>query len=294
MTSAMSAVKAESSAVPPVPQPLESGPMLSLHEVTVGHGGTIVQERISFDVRRGSVFAIMGGSGAGKSTVLSTLIGLTEPQGGTMTFAGVDYWALPIEERARIGRRFGVLFQTGALWSSLTVGENVALPMQMFTELDKRTMRRMVELKLALVGLEDAVDLMPAELSGGMAKRAGLARALALDPEVLFLDEPSAGLDPVAARRLDDLILDLRDALGATIVVVSHDLLSLFAIADDGVFLDATTRSAIAHGAPTELRDGSHDARVQAFMRREDAGSSEPHPSPILEVKPWEAQGSRR
>jgi phospholipid/cholesterol/gamma-HCH transport system ATP-binding protein len=273
---------------------LEGAPILSLRDVTVGHGDAAVQQHLSIDVQRGSVFAIMGGSGAGKSTVLNTMIGLTAPQAGTVTFAGENYWTLPVGERARIGRRFGVLFQTGALWSSLTVGQNVALPMQMFTNLDGRTMRRFVELKLALVGLEEAADLLPAQLSGGMAKRAGLARALALDPEILFLDEPSAGLDPVAARRLDDLILDLRDALGATIVVVSHDLLSLFAIADDGVFLDAHTRSAIAHGSAAKLRDQSEDPRVQAFMRRENPGSPGPHPSPYLEDKLWQAYGSRR
>jgi phospholipid/cholesterol/gamma-HCH transport system ATP-binding protein len=277
-----------------VPRSREGIPILSLRDVSVGYGDAVVQQHLSFDVRRGSVFAIMGASGAGKSTVLSTMIGLTEPQGGTVTFAGENYWALALSERARIGRRFGVLFQTGALWSSLTVGQNVALPMQMFTHLDRHTMRRLVELKLALVGLEDVADLMPAQLSGGMAKRAGLARALALDPEILFLDEPSAGLDPVAARRLDDLILDLRDALGATIVVVSHDLLSLFAIADDGVFLDANTRSAIAHGSAANLRDQSEDPRVQTFMRREAPGSPAPHPSPYLEEKLWQAYGSRR
>jgi phospholipid/cholesterol/gamma-HCH transport system ATP-binding protein len=273
---------------------LEGAPILSLRDLTVGYGDKVVQQQLSFDVPRGSVFAIMGGSGAGKSTVLNTMIGLTEPQAGTVTFAGENYWTLPVAERARLGRRFGVLFQTGALWSSLTVGQNVALPMQMLTNLDRRTMRRFVELKLALVGLEHAADLLPAQLSGGMAKRAGLARALALDPEILFLDEPSAGLDPVAARRLDDLILDLRDALGATIVVVSHDLLSLFAIADDGVFLDANTRSAIAHGSAAKLRDQSEDPRVQAFMRRENPASPGPHPSPYLEDKLWQASGSRR
>jgi phospholipid/cholesterol/gamma-HCH transport system ATP-binding protein len=251
-------------------------PILSLRDVTVSYGETIIQERLSFDVFRGSIFAIMGGSGAGKSTVLATMIGLTEPRMGTMKIAGENYWALGAPERARFGRRFGVLFQTGALWSSLTVGENVALPMQMFTGLNPRKIRRLVELKLALVGLEDAIDLMPSQLSGGMAKRAGLARALALDPEVLFLDEPSAGLDPVAARRLDELILDLRDALGATIVIVSHDLPRLFAIADDGVFLDVKTRTAIARGSPTSMRDNSQEPRVQAFMQREapvDRGS---------------------
>jgi phospholipid/cholesterol/gamma-HCH transport system ATP-binding protein len=268
---------------------VDNEPILSLRGVTVGYDGRIVQRRLSFDIRRGSIFAIMGSSGAGKSTVLSTMIGLTEPQSGTMRFAGENYWMLRGFERARIARRFGVLFQTGGLWSSLTVGENVALPMQMFTRLDERTIRRLVELKLALVGLEDSIDLMPAQLSGGMAKRAGLARALALDPEALFLDEPSAGLDPVAARRLDELILDLRDALGATIVVVSHDLPSLFAIADDGVFLDALTRTAIARGSPANLRDSSEDPRVQAFMRREDPGSPGPH----AETKVWQVRGSR-
>ncbi len=294
MSPAENAVEPGAANSVPVLQSAGDEPILALRDVTVGYGDKVVQQQLSFDVRRGSVFAIMGASGAGKSTVLSTLIGLTKPQGGTVTFAGENYWGLPEHERAQMGRRFGVLFQSGALWSSLTVGQNVALAMQMFTNLDKRAMRALVEVKLALVGLEDAIDLMPAQLSGGMAKRAGLARALALDPEVLFLDEPSAGLDPVAARRLDDLILDLRDALGATIVVVSHDLLSLFAIAADGVFLDGKTRSAIAHGSAAQLRDHSEDPRVQAFMRREDPGSSGPHPSPYLEQKLWQVHGSPR
>jgi phospholipid/cholesterol/gamma-HCH transport system ATP-binding protein len=263
-------MKRAASVVQPALARVGKQPILSLRDVTVGYGETIIQKRLSFDVFRGSIFAIMGGSGAGKSTVLATMIGLTEPRTGTMKIAGENYWALGASERARFGRRFGVLFQTGALWSSFTVGENVALPMQMFTALNPRRIRRLVELKLALVGLEDAIDLMPSQLSGGMAKRAGLARALALDPEVLFLDEPSAGLDPLAARRLDELILDLREALGATIVIVSHDLPSLFAIADDGVFLDAKTRTAIARGSPTSMRDNSQDPRVQVFMRREE------------------------
>ncbi len=264
--------------------------IVSVRDIVVGYGDTIVQQHLSFDVRRGSIFAIMGGSGAGKSTVLATLIGLNTPLRGTVTFAGEAYSALCASDRARIGRRFGVLFQTGALWSALTVGDNVALPMQMFTSLDRHSIRRLVELKLALVGLEETIDLMPSQLSGGMVKRAALARALALDPEVLFLDEPSAGLDPVAAKRLDDLIIDLRDALGATIVMVSHDLRSLLSIADDGIFLDGGTHSAIARGSPAELRDRSQDPRVQAFMRRDDPGSAEPH----LEDRQWQAHGSRR
>jgi phospholipid/cholesterol/gamma-HCH transport system ATP-binding protein len=275
-----------------MPEVLDRGGevVLSMREVTLGYGRRTIQRCVSFDVSRGSVFAIMGASGSGKSTLLQSMIGLLKPESGRMLFAGQDYWAGDDEQRADIGRRFGVLFQGGALWTALTVGENVALPMQMFTPMDPATVRRLVEVKLALVGLEHAIDLLPSELSGGMAKRAGLARALALDPELLFLDEPSSGLDPVAARRLDDLILDLRDATHATVVLVSHDLLSLFAVADDGVFLDAESGTVIARGSATELRDHSEDPRVLAFMRREAPASPEARPRTPLttpEDAPW-------
>ena len=250
------------------PRHAESTPVISLRDVTLCHGGRTVQGHLSFDIRRSSVFAIMGASGAGKSTALRCMVGLLAPRSGAVIVGGKDYWAASASVRAGIDRRFGVLFQSGALWSSLTVGENVALPMQMLTDMDKCTIRRMVELKLALVGLEDACDLLPGQLSGGMMKRAGLARALALDPEVLFLDEPSSGLDPISARHLDDLILDLRDALHKTVVIVSHDLANLFATADDGIFLDDRTHTAIAHGSPAALRDRCEDPRIQAFMRR--------------------------
>jgi len=244
-------------------------PLLSVRSLTVAFGPKIIQRDLSFDVRRGSIFAVMGGSGCGKSTVLKAMIGLLRPRAGAILVGGDDYWAGGERHRAETGRRFGVLFQSGALWSALTVGQNVALPMQMFTTLDTAAIRRLVRLKLALVDMEDAIDMAPAALSGGMRKRAGLARALALDPDILFFDEPSAGLDPITSRRLDDLILNLRDGLGATIVIVSHELPSLFAIADDGVFLDAQTKTAIAHGAPSALRDRCNDPQVRAFMRRE-------------------------
>ncbi|MDR3531257.1 MAG: ATP-binding cassette domain-containing protein [Rhodopila sp.] len=244
-------------------------PLLSVRDVTLAFGPKVIQHDLSFDVRRGSIFAVMGGSGCGKSTVLKSMIGLLRPALGSISVDGEDYWAGTEARRTEIGRRFGVLFQSGALWSALTVGENVALPLQMFTKLDEAAVSRVVRLKLGLVGMEDAIDQLPSELSGGMRKRAGLARALALDPDVLFFDEPSAGLDPITSSRLDDLILNLRDGLGATIVIVSHELPSLFAIADDGVFLDAQTRTAIAHGSPLSLRDTSPDPQVEAFMRRE-------------------------
>jgi phospholipid/cholesterol/gamma-HCH transport system ATP-binding protein len=237
-------------------------PLLALRDITLAFGPKVIQHDLSVDVHRGSIFAVMGPSGCGKSTVLKSMIGLLRPTAGRFLVESEDYWAASED-------RFGVLFQNSALWSAMTVGMNVALPMQMFTKLDEPTIDRLVMLKLALVGMEHAVDQLPSELSGGMRKRAGLARALALDPDVLFFDEPSAGLDPITSSRLDDLIVNLRDGLGATIVIVSHELPSLFAIADDGVFLDARTRTVIAHGSPATLRDTCLDPTVQSFMRRE-------------------------
>ncbi|HEY1412952.1 MAG TPA: ATP-binding cassette domain-containing protein [Rhodopila sp.] len=257
-------------------------PLLAVRGVTLAFGPKVIQHDLSFDVHRGSIFAVMGGSGCGKSTVMKALTGLLRPTWGTTLVDGEDYWAGTEARRTEIGRRFGVLFQSGALWSALTVGENVALPLRMFTRLDDAAIRRLVRLKLSLVGMEHAIEQLPSELSGGMRKRAGLARALALDPDVLFFDEPSAGLDPITSSRLDDLILNLRNGLGATIVIVSHELPSLFAIADDGVFLDAETKTAIAHGSPAELRDTCPDPQVEAFMRRErpEALTAEKHPGP--------------
>jgi phospholipid/cholesterol/gamma-HCH transport system ATP-binding protein len=231
--------------------------------------GRIIQRDLSFSVRRGSIFAVMGGSGCGKSTALKAMIGLLPPSAGTVLVDGEDFWGAAEERRTEISRRFGVLFQNGALWSSMTVAENVALPLQMFTRLDPVSVDALVRLKLSLLGLSAAGGQMPSELSGGMRKRAGLARALALDPDILFLDEPSAGLDPITAKRLDDLIVELRDGFGATIVMVSHELPSLLSICDDGVFLDAETRTAIAHGSPRALRDGCDHPIVRAFMARE-------------------------
>jgi phospholipid/cholesterol/gamma-HCH transport system ATP-binding protein len=240
-------------------------------------GAKVVQRELTFSVRAGSIFAVMGGSGCGKSTVLRAMIGLLAPASGRVTIDGEDLWAAEASRRAEIGRGFGVSFQNGALWSSMTVAENVALPLQMFTDLDDAAIAALVQLKLALVGMRAADTKLPAELSGGMRKRAALARALALDPDILFFDEPSAGLDPISSRRLDDLILELRDGLGATIVIVSHELPSLLGICDDGVFLDAEAKTAIAHGAPRELRDACGHPTVQAFMRRADPGASSVH-----------------
>jgi phospholipid/cholesterol/gamma-HCH transport system ATP-binding protein len=243
--------------------------VLEVEDLTVRLGGAVIQRDVSFRVAAGSIFAIMGASGSGKSTLLKAMIGLLRPSAGAFRVGEEDYWAATEARRAQIGQGFGVLFQSGALWSSMTIAQNIALPLRMLAALDRASITRLVDVKLALVGLQDAGRLMPAELSGGMVKRAGLARALALDPAILMLDEPSSGLDPVTAKRLDDLIVELRDGFGMTVVLVSHDLPSLFAICDDGIFLDSESKTVIAHGAPGQLRDHCEHATVQAFMRRE-------------------------
>jgi phospholipid/cholesterol/gamma-HCH transport system ATP-binding protein len=241
---------------------------LEVRDLTVGFGNRTIQNRLNFKVHRGSIFAIMGRSGCGKSTVLRAIIGLLRPTAGKVLVEGEDYWAAPEERRTAMSRHFGMCFQSGALWSSMTVAENIALPLQMFTGLTAEAVAELVELKLSLVGLAAAGPKMPRELSGGMLKRAGLARALALDPAILLFDEPSAGLDPVTSARLDQLILELSRGLNATVVIVSHELPSLFAICDDGVFLDGDSGTAIAYGSPRTLRDSCEDPRVRAFMER--------------------------
>jgi phospholipid/cholesterol/gamma-HCH transport system ATP-binding protein len=242
---------------------------LRVERLSVGYASRVVQHDVSFEVFAGSIFAIMGGSGSGKSTLLQALIGLLRPSAGRVCFGAEDYWAAAEARRTDISRRFGVLFQSGALWSSMTAAQNVALPLQMFTKLDPASIDALVQLKLSLVGLDVGRDSMPASLSGGMIKRVGLARALSLEPDMLFLDEPSAGLDPGSAKRLDDLILDLCHGLGVTVVLVSHDLESLLNICDDGIFLDTDTSTAIAHGAPKALREQCDIPSVRAFMNRE-------------------------
>jgi phospholipid/cholesterol/gamma-HCH transport system ATP-binding protein len=237
--------------------------------LTFGYGADAVQHDVSFDVAAKSIFAVMGGSGSGKSTLMKAMVGLLRPAAGTIYVGDEDYWGATESRRTEIGRRFGVVFQDGALWSSMTVEENVALPLRMFTALDNVSIGDLVRLKLSLVGLEQASSVMPADLSGGMRKRVGIARALSLDPDVLFLDEPSAGLDPISARRLDDLIVELRDGFGVTVIMVSHELPSLFGICDDGVFLDSETKTAIAHGSPRSLRETAVHPAVHAFMNRE-------------------------
>ncbi|HTO07152.1 MAG TPA: ATP-binding cassette domain-containing protein [Myxococcota bacterium] len=230
-------------------------------------GSFVVMHDLNFTVRRGDVFVIMGGSGCGKSTLLNHLIGLLEPARGEILYQGQSFTAATPPERDALLRRIGVLFQSGALWSSMTLAENIALPLQQYTDLGPAEIRKVASLKLALVGLKGFEDYYPNEISGGMQKRAGLARAMALDPEYLFFDEPSAGLDPISSHLLDELILELRDSLGATVVVVTHELASIFAIASNSIFLDVEKRTITAAGDPKALRDHGNDA-VRTFLSR--------------------------
>src|SRR4030095_12240841 len=211
---------------------------ITVADLTMAYGSFVIQHDLSFTIARGEVFVIMGGSGCGKSTLLNHMVGLHTPARGDVLYDGQSFWHAGDDERARLRRRLGVSYQAGARWSSMTLAENVALPLQTFTTLSPKQIQEIVALKLALVGLAGFEEFYPSEISGGMLKRAGVARAMALDPDILFFDEPSAGLDPLSSRRLDDLILELRASLGATMVVVTHELASIFTIADNAVFLD--------------------------------------------------------
>ena len=254
-------------------RPPDSG--VVVRDLTLAYGSTVVQHELSFHVRPASIFVIMGVSGCGKSTLLRHMIDLEQAAQGDITFDGQRLWTENVAERRALQRRIGVLFQSTALWSSMTVGENVGLPLQLHTRLSAAEIRDQVAFKLALVGLAGQESRMPSELSGGMQKRAGLARAIALDPDYLFLDEPSAGLDPITSQRLDSLIMNLRDALQLSVIAVTHELPSIFTIADDSIYLDNESRRAIAHGDPRALARYSEHARVHAFLNRQSLAASE-------------------
>jgi phospholipid/cholesterol/gamma-HCH transport system ATP-binding protein len=238
--------------------------VISIRNLAVGHGAQTAQSGIEAEIQRGEIFAVVGDSGSGKSTLLRTLAGLMPARSGQVLFGGV-----PLEERMRDGAPpFGVLFQNGALWTSMTVLENVMLPMDLHRYALPAARPVLARFKLELVGLAGAADRHPSSLSGGMRKRAALARALALDPAVLFLDEPSAGLDPLASRRLDELVLSLRDGLGVSVVIVTHELESLYRIADRMLFLDGEAHRPVALGAPAELARSAESAKVRNFLSR--------------------------
>ena len=251
--------------------PSPAGPtapaLVSVRGLCMAFGAKVLQRDLTFDIRRGEVFAIVGGSGCGKSTLLRHLIGLNPPAAGQVLHGSDNLYDSDLASQSRLRRRFGVMFQAGALWSSMTVGENLMLPLQLFTTLDAEAIETQARFKLALVGLADSFDAEPAALSGGMRKRAAIARAMALDPPLLFLDEPSAGLDPPTSARLDELILQLRQHLGTTVVLVTHELDSLFAVADRVLFLDAETKTMTALDAPLTLAEHGPDT-VRAFLHR--------------------------
>ncbi|MEN3943564.1 ATP-binding cassette domain-containing protein [Prosthecobacter sp. SYSU 5D2] len=258
----------------PSPEPKAK---IAIRDLTMAYGSFVVMKDLNFDINERDIFVIMGGSGCGKSTLLRHLIGLREPAKGEVYYDGENFTAAKAEQREKFIRRFGVMYQSGALWSSLTLAENIALPLEEFTQMPAKAVRELVSYKLALVGLSGYEDFYPSQVSGGMNKRAGIARAMALDPDILFLDEPGAGLDPLSSRRLDDLILRLRDSLGSTVVIVTHELASIFAIANNCIFLDTETRTQGAVGNPSELKDHSDNPAVRLFLNR---GAEPAAPSP--------------
>jgi len=246
----------------------ELQPHITVRDLTMGYGDFVLMRDLDFTINQGDIFIIMGGSGCGKSTLMFILIGLKSPSRGQVFYGDVDFWGSDSAIRDRVIRRTGVMYQSGALLSSMTLAENIALPLETYTKLSMAEISEVVELKLELVGLAGFGEYYPSEISGGMQKRAGIARAMALDPEILFFDEPSAGLDPVSARRLDDMILELRDSLGTTMVVVTHELASIFAIGNNSVFLDVSKRTMTATGDPKQLLTETRDPALHMFLTR--------------------------
>src|SRR5437016_2002314 len=247
---------------------MEKRPRIEVRALDLIYGDRVIQPDLNFAVEPGDIFVIMGPSGSGKSTLLRHMVGLVPPARGDVYYDDASFWTADTTDRQRILRRVGVLYQEGALWSSMTLAENIGLPVEQFTDLPQTTIRSIASLKLALVGLAGFEDFYPSQVSGGMRKRAGLARAMALDPDVLFFDEPSSGLDPINSRALDDLIVELRDSLGATVVMVTHELASIFAIATNSVFLDEKAKTITAGGPPWKLLHESRDSKVRRFLTR--------------------------
>jgi phospholipid/cholesterol/gamma-HCH transport system ATP-binding protein len=243
-------------------------PHIIVQDLTMAYGEHVIQRDLTFTVNRGDIFIIMGGSGCGKSTLLRHLIGLQRPAKGQVFYGAMSFWDATRAQQDATMRQWGVLYQSSALWSSMTLAENIAILLQEYTDLKPADIRRVASLKLALVGLSGFEEYYPSQISGGMKKRAGLARAMALDPEILFLDEPSAGLDPISAHLLDQLILELRESLGTTLVIVTHELASIFAIGSNSVFLDAQTKTMVATGAPAHLLKECDHPVVHQFLTR--------------------------
>lgn len=241
---------------------------IDVRGVTMAYGSRIIQQNLSFPIHRGDVFVIMGGSGCGKSTLLKHIIGLQAPAAGEILINGENFFTAPADRQLAMRRGWGITYQRGGLFSDLTLAENVAVPLQQYSDLAPAEIRDVIAYKLALVGLAGFEEYYPSEISGGMQKRAALARAIALDPELLFFDEPSAGLDPLSSQRLDELILQISASMGSTVVIVTHELASIFAIATNSVFLDADTKTQLDYGPPRELLEHSEHEVVRRFLAR--------------------------
>ncbi len=248
---------------------------VAVRELTMAFGARVIQRDLSFDINHGDIFVIMGGSGCGKSTLLKHMLGLISPAAGDILYDGESFTQAPAGRREAMRRRWGITYQTGGLFSAMTLAENIALPLQLYTNHNRDDIADIIAYKLALVGLAGYQDYYPSEVSGGMRKRAALARAIALEPDILFFDEPSAGLDPISSRLLDELIVELQSSIGATVVMVTHELPSIFGIATNSVYLDAASRTMIAYGDPRELRDHSDQAVVRQFLSRSTSTEKE-------------------
>ena len=241
---------------------------MHFEDVAIGYDSRIIQQGLTFDVAKCEIFIIMGTSGCGKSTLMRSAVGLLRPRKGVILYRGESFWDAEPERRQTLMQGIGVMYQSSALWSGLSLAENVALPLTQVAGLGAEEANEIAELKLSLVGLAGFEEYYPAEVSGGMRKRGAIARAMALDPEVLFLDEPSAGLDPISSRLLDDLTVQLRDSLGTTMVMVTHELPTILGIGDNSVFLDTETRTMLASGNPRRLKEECENKKVRQFLSR--------------------------
>lgn len=246
-------------------------PFISVNNLSIGYGDRAVQQNLNFTINKNDIFFVIGGSGCGKTTLLKSMIGLLPPVKGEVLYNGQNYYTADEKSRLELLKSWGITFQSGALFSSMSLGENVALPLQLYTDLSEKQIAETVAYKLALVGLAGFEEFYPSELSGGMHKRAGLARAIALDPQLLFFDEPSAGLDPISSLRLDQLILQVCQALDSTVIIVSHELPSILSIGTNSVFLDAQTKTMLDTGDPKLLLQNSKQDKVRQFLSRAES-----------------------